>query len=420
VFASLYGIRLAADSEFLRALFGAGPRFWAYLDAFITYLILTPAALFLSALLGPGWHGALRRTWQALLAYAAFAIAHDLVRGESAAMWMNVPAVVVSVGIGLAHLFARWREQAWWSAEARVALAGGLLFTAAALYETFAGGGLLGEGVDLEPIAMLVFLGSLGYFVGRRIVAGEQRLASVSRELELARQIQRSLLPRSAPAIPGLRVATRYLPMGEVAGDFYDFQTARPNTLGLVVADVSGHGVPAALVASMVKVAFAAESARHEAPGLVLQNMNRTLCGKFERAYVTACCGLFTESGKHLAYSLAGHPAPLVRRAEGGIERLDQGGLPLTFDPEAPYPTAEVTLSPGDRLLFFTDGLVEAPNAKEEFFGDARLEQTFADGTGLSAEEFAERLVAEVRHWIGADASLHDDVTVVVVDITHA
>lgn len=422
LFAALYGIRLAADSELLRVLFGVGARFWDYVDAFITYVILTPGARFLDSTIGPGWFGALRRSWQVLAIYAVLAMANDLWRGEpGATLWMNAPAVLTAGSIGIAHVIAHWRRQRW-SREGLVVLAGGLCFAAVAFYETVSGGGMLGrgDGVDLEPVAMLVFLASLGYFVGGRIIAGERRLVRVSRELDLARQIQRSILPGATPSVPGLRVAARYLPMSDVAGDFYDFETSRPGCLGFIVADVSGHGIPAALVASMVKVAFAAEAARLVVPGLVLENMNRTLYGKFERAYVTACCGLFADSGRRLAYSLAGHPAPLLRRTDGRLERLEQGGLPLTFDPEVSYPTAEVALDPGDRLLLFTDGLLEAPNAKDEFFGDARLEQAIAEGAPLSAEALAERLVVELRHWIGPGVSPHDDVTIVVVDVGRA
>jgi phosphoserine phosphatase RsbU/P len=422
LFAALYGIRLAADSELLRALFGVGAGFWDYIDAFITYGILMPGARFLDAAIGPGWRGALRRCWQALALYAVLAMTNDLWRGEpGATLWLNPPAVVTSASIGIAHVIAHWRRQRW-SREGFVVLAGGLCFAAVALYETLSGGSTLGRGtsVELEPAAMLLFLASLLYFVGGRILAGERRLILVSRELDLARQIQRSILPAVTPTVPGLRLAARYLPMGDVAGDFYDFQENGSDGLGLIVADVSGHGIPAALVASMVKVAFAAEAERLQDPGLVLQNMNRTLCGKFERTYVTACCGMLTDSGRRLTYSLAGHPAPMLRRSDGRLERLEQGGMPLTFDPEAAYPGAEVALEPGDRLLLFTDGLLEAPNARDEFFGDARLAQALEAGASLTAEALADRLLGELRSWVGPDAPLHDDVTLVVVEVARA
>src|SRR3972149_7499639 len=127
----------------------------------------------------------------------------------------------------------------------RVAVAGCLVLVGVATYQA------LGGEVQLEPFAMLVFMTSVGYLVAQRMLAGERRLVAVSRELDLAREIQQSILPRALPDIPGLRVAARYLPMSDVGGDFYDFDTQRANRLGVIVADVTGHGVPAALGASV-------------------------------------------------------------------------------------------------------------------------------------------------------------------------
>lgn len=416
VFACLYGVRLAGRSELVQLLFPLPGVFWGYLDSFITYSILVPAALFIESLFGPGWRFTLHRTPQVLAVYAALAIVHDLVRQQpGATLWLNALAVVIAGGIATPHVLARWRRERW-PREFRVAAAGGLIFSAAALYATLGGPGLLGD--ELEPFAMLVFVTSVGYLVARRMLASERRLVAVSRELDLARQIQQSILPRAMPEVAGLRVAACYLPMSDVAGDFYDFDARQANHLGVLVADVSGHGVPAALVAAMVKVAFAAAAERLETPGLALETMNRTLCGKFERAYVTACCGSFDAVNRRLKYSSAGHPPPLLRRADGRVERLDQGGLALTFDPNAQYPTAQVELGPGDRIVFFTDGLVEAWNASDEFFGEARLEELVAVDRAVTPGELVEKLIDELRRWTGPDASLQDDVTVVVVDIS--
>jgi sigma-B regulation protein RsbU (phosphoserine phosphatase) len=167
----------------------------------------------------------------------------------------------------------------------------------------------------------------------------------------------------------------------------------------------------------MVKIAFAAEADRLDTPGLALTNINRTLCGKFEGAYVTACCGFFDAVNGRLRYASAGHPAPLLRRADGRVEQLDQGGLALVFDADTQYATAEVALRPGDRLLFFTDGLLEASNPSDEFFGDARLERLMADRAPVTPQQFVDQLVAELRRWAGPDTHLQDDVTLIVVDV---
>jgi sigma-B regulation protein RsbU (phosphoserine phosphatase) len=260
-------------------------------------------------------------------------------------------------------------------------------------------------------------MSTVGFAVIRRMLATERRFAVVSRDLEIAREIQRSILPGSPPDIPGLRVAACYLPMSEVGGDFYDFDSRLAGGLGLIVADVSGHGVPAALVASMVKIGFAAEAERHDQPALVLQNINRMLCGQFAGAFVSASCVFIRAVDRRLFYASAGHPAPLLRRRNGRLEALGESGLLLAIDAGAEYATTEIRLAPGDRLFFFSDGLVEARNAGDEFFGDKRLEQLLALHATDAPGPFIERVVAALQSWVGPGASLQDDVTAVVVDV---
>src|SRR5262249_61661029 len=126
----------------------------------------------------------------------------------------------------------------------------------------------------LEPVGMLAFIAGLGYFVAERAIESERRLFSLSKEMETARNIQQSILPAATPSAPGLEIIASYLPMAEVAGDFYDFLDQGGGRLGVLVADVSGHGVPAALIASMVKVAFAAQADHASDPARVIAGMN--------------------------------------------------------------------------------------------------------------------------------------------------
>jgi sigma-B regulation protein RsbU (phosphoserine phosphatase) len=137
----------------------------------------------------------------------------------------------------------------------------------------------------------------------------------------------------------------------------------------------------------------------------------------FAGAYVTACCGVIDGLNRKLRYSSAGHPAPLLRQSDGRVEQLEQRGLLLAFDATAQYATAEVALNAGDRLVLFSDGLVEACNADDEFFGDARLEQLLAASTAGTPEQFVDQLLAELQRWVGPDTHLQDDVTVVVLDV---
>ncbi len=407
--ACLYGVRLAGESPLLRPY--AGDLLCRYVDAFITYTILVPVGLFAESLLGPGWRFLLRRLWQTTGMCALASVLWDLGRNRPGSLlWFNRPLVLIAGSLIVAHLLWHWLTDRLRPGYTTAA-AGAVVFLGVAVYQT------LGGAYRLEPLAMLVFVGSVGHLVARRMLDGERRLVAVSRELELAREIQASILPREVPSVAGVDTAAGYFPCGEVGGDFYDFAPATAHGLGLIVADVSGHGVPAALVASMVKVAFAAEADGVEQPGHVLTRINQVLCGKFTGAYVTACCAHVEPGRGVLRIACAGHPSPWILRRDGALERLHLSGLLLAFDPRASYETSEVPIRAGDRLVFLSDGLVEATNATGEFFGESVFPRLIADGRLLAAKAFLDHTVASLQAWIPSPHHLQDDVTVIVVDV---
>jgi hypothetical protein len=233
LFGCLYAVRLAGQSQLVQPVLAEAH--WRYLDACITYAIIVPGGLFIESVLGPGWRRTLRRAWQAVAVYAPLAMLNDVwLRQPGAALWLNPPVVLTAGFIVIAHMLALWWRGRW-PRDFRVVAAGGLIFLGVAAHRTLFGGDQLGE-----PLAMLVFMTAVGYFVAQRMLAGERRLVAVSRELDLAREIQQSILPRALPETAGLRVAARYLPMGDIGGDFYDFDTQRADRLGILVADVTG------------------------------------------------------------------------------------------------------------------------------------------------------------------------------------
>src|ERR1700704_4331032 len=143
-------------------------------------------------------------------------------------------------------------------------------------------------GHNVEFLGFLVFVAALGYVSAYRTFANEERLIAINKELEIARRIQSFTLPQCVPTLAGLEIAARYAPMSAVAGDFYDFLCVDKKRVGILVADVPGHGMPAALIASMLKVAFASQAAHAHDPVRVLTGLNRSLCGRLERTSVTA------------------------------------------------------------------------------------------------------------------------------------
>ncbi|PYT99405.1 MAG: hypothetical protein DMG34_20555, partial [Acidobacteria bacterium] len=186
------------------------------------------------------------------------------------------------------------------------------------------------SGHNLEFIGFLVFVGCLGYISAHRIFANEERLLAIGKELEIARRIQSSILPQSVPILAGLELAARYVPMSAVAGDFYDFLVMDEKRIGVLVADVTGHGIPAALIASMLKVAFAGQAPHADDPARVLTGLNVALCGKFEEHFVTAAYLFVDLENGLLCYSAAGHP-PLMLSSptDGKVREIEENGLML-------------------------------------------------------------------------------------------
>src|SRR4029453_12395613 len=175
-----------------------------------------------------------------------------------------------------------------------------LAVSLSAVADNLRGIGLLTfRGADLEPFGFTILVACLGVVAGRPPLADVNRLIAINRELEIARRIQASILPQTMPRMSELSVAARYRPMTAVAGDFYDFMELDPPQLGILIADVTGHGVPAALIASMVKVALAAQRDHADRPSMVLAGMNDVLCGRLAGQYVTAAY-LFIDSESRL------------------------------------------------------------------------------------------------------------------------
>jgi sigma-B regulation protein RsbU (phosphoserine phosphatase) len=265
-------------------------------------------------------------------------------------------------------------------------------------------------------LAFAVFLLSFGYVAVEIIHANERRLLAIEDELKVARELQFSILPPTVPEVPSLRIAVAYEPMTDVAGDFYEFIPVDGKRVGFLVADVTGHGVPAALIASMIKVAMQSViSCAHE-PGEVLCGLNRVLYGLLNNQLVSAAY-LWLDTGNRKAqYSAAGHP-PLLRWREGKLEAIESNGLLFGVIPETDYPVCDLSIHSGDRFLLYTDGVTEPQNAGADSFGDRKLEQVVRDNQSRPPSELLEHLLSEIRVWQSASAAQQDDITLIVVDV---
>jgi len=246
-----------------------------------------------------------------------------------------------------------------------------------------------------------------------------QQLLALNNELEMARQIQLSILPAAVPAVHGLEIAARYVPMSAVAGDFYDFIAVDDKHLGILIADVSGHGLPAALIASMIQVALAGQSAHASDPARVMGGLNLALSGKFQRNFITAGY-LFVDLENHvISYAGAGHPPMLLwRDSAGTVDEVCENGLVLGQFPEALYQTVQLPFGAGDRAVLYTDGVLEARSPSKEQFGTDRIKRFMQSNRTLSASPFADALLEELWHWseLARGQGQGDDITVLAID----
>jgi phosphoserine phosphatase RsbU/P len=245
-----------------------------------------------------------------------------------------------------------------------------------------------------------------------------KRLLDINAEFEMARQIQLSILPHTLPNLEGLDIAARYLPMTAIAGDFYDFIAIDQKHLGVLIADVSGHGLPSALIASMLQVALTTQVANASEPAKVLSGLNQALCGKFTSNFVTAAYVYLDLKDKFMRYAGAGHPPLLLCRASSGkAAKVLENGLILGMFPEATYEALELPLEPGDRILLCTDGIPEAPNRAQEQYGTGRIMRFMENNTSLRADQFSDAFLRELSLWSeqSPEQGQQDDITLLVI-----
>ncbi len=301
----------------------------------------------------------------------------------------------------------------------RVLTVGTLIFVAEALYANIANPLNYPVPNLVISLGFAVLLLSFGYVALEMTVSNERRLLSIDKELEIARQLQFSILPAGVPEVPNLRIAASYLPMTAVAGDFYQFVPIDEHRIGFLVADVSGHGVPAALIASMIKVAMHSVDgcAAHD-PAEVLRRLRNTLSSELRGQFVSAAYLWIDSETRTARYSAAGHPPLLCwRAAEGALTRIESNGLLFGVPVNGDYPACSIALASGDRLFLYTDGFTEPENAVGESFGDRKLEQLVRDNQSCSAPQLSELLLAELRAWQPAGLTQQDDITLIVIDV---
>jgi len=239
----------------------------------------------------------------------------------------------------------------------------------------------------------------------------------MKRDLQIAREIQTWLLPGAPPQIPGITVAYSTRPANTVAGDYYDVfprpgKTLEENRVIFAVADVAGKSIPAAMLMATLQASLKTLCTTQASLLELAAGMNKYACSNSQGGlrFTTAFLAEYDPVRRIFTYINAGHNQPILRRSAGLIERLDVGGLPLGIQVEAKYESASVALTPGDWLIIFTDGLVEAVNSREEEYGESRLLGVVGNGTSATPEELLKRMMSDLDFFVGSTPQ-HDDVT---------
>lgn len=244
-----------------------------------------------------------------------------------------------------------------------------------------------------------------------------KRLSTIIHDLETARRIQMATIPKRIPNVPGLAITTRYLPMEQIGGDFYDFHDLGDDRIGVFIADVSGHGVPAALIASMVKIAFSTLRGLAERPDELMNEMNRILTQSIEDQFITAGYAFIDRSSMTLSYARAGHEPLLILRRDGELRELVPPGPLIGISPRKGCGCSSVDLKPGDRMILYTDGITEVSNPERQTFDFSFFKDLIVRTRDISANQFIDHLTSLLEQWQESSLPFEDDATIVVVDV---
>jgi sigma-B regulation protein RsbU (phosphoserine phosphatase) len=404
----------------MRSVLGLQAPVWMWVSLVSGYLIAVPWALLVEQLVGRGWHSTIRLTWQVYLGYGLFAIAFDAIRHDPGAAATSAQFVVAAGAVvGFVNILPLSIGP---SHSLRVLMFGYLAFMVFVIHDTLARAGALPWQRGTGAAGLLIFVTSLAYTVVSRTLAGQRELQAIEHELATAKRIQASLLPAAAPPLDGASIDFRYVPAAAVAGDLFEFLNPSATSVGVLVADVSGHGVPAALIASMVKVAAAAQKSHADDPSRVLGGVHLALARDLPRGQFVTAVYVYIDLERRMArHASAGHPPALLYRASDRSVTPIGGSGPLIISfAGTEYPVVEVPLCDNDRIVLYTDGIVEAMRADDEMFGVERL-FTVVASAGDGTSSVASAAIDAVMRFRGrSDATFADDCTIVTIQIGRA
>jgi len=243
----------------------------------------------------------------------------------------------------------------------------------------------------------------------------------IMKEIMVAQKVQEALLPQTLPAIPGFAMDVYYKSQADVGGDLYDFIPIDTDHWGIIVVDVAGHGIPAALIGAMSKMSFYMHTPGNLSTVDVFEKVNTDLYGNLRMEhYLTGAYLIYNSLNNTLRFSWAGHPSGLLlRQATGKIEELNTDGFFLGMMSNSTYEGKEIKLQKGDRLVLYTDGIIDVQNRAKERFGIEGLKNTILANKDASLDDLKKNIISTSRSFQNND-EFNDDVTLVIIDVTHS
>ncbi len=255
----------------------------------------------------------------------------------------------------------------------------------------------------------------LGFFIVITLLLAKLKY-TIDSENNLALNIQKSLLPQNNPQAPGYRIFSIWEPTKVVGGDYYDFINLSDNKIGISLADVCGHGFPAALLMSNIQATFRIVAEHNHSPQEVCNYLNLIMFNyRMPEKFTSFFYGILDPENKLFTYSNAGHPPPIILRDNGEIEHLSLGGFLLGVEPNTIYEQSTVKLNKGDKILFFTDGIIETRNKRSKEFGESRLIEFCYKNMQLQEEDFKKEILATLNMY--SNNNIDDDITLIIISV---
>ncbi|TYB32108.1 MAG: SpoIIE family protein phosphatase [Candidatus Mcinerneyibacterium aminivorans] len=270
-------------------------------------------------------------------------------------------------------------------------------------------------------IVVFFIISILIYIINREKNKVKGFLSIINKELAIAKKIQDSIIPKTVPHLNHVTVDAKYIPMEQVGGDFYDFHVIDENKFGIFISDVSGHGIPAALIASMIKIAFFTLKKYAQDPKELIRRLNNILSDKIKGRFITAGYMLVDLEKNKVIYASAGHPPIYIyKKEEKSLAEFIAKGMLIGYNEKEEYDEISINVKKGDKIILYTDGIIEAFNNKGEIFGESRVKNIIVKNGENTIYDVSNSLIKSIIHWIKTEKKIkymNDDITLIGLEI---